>query len=94
MHAPLNGSEAFNSGVPDENFSVTIAKGSGPAGSLAQFLGAAEPAVERWTFKWFEDLFASDAGSASVVNVASKIYRRVALYEPGSYTVELKYYNG
>lgn len=29
------------------------------------------------------DLFARDAEQASVVNVASKAYRRVALYEPG-----------
>jgi alkaline phosphatase len=30
----------------------------------------------------------------TLVNVASKAYRQVALYEPGEYTVTLKYYNG
>jgi alkaline phosphatase len=28
------------------------------------------------------------------VNVASKAYRQVALYEPGDYTATLEYYNG
>ena len=28
------------------------------------------------------------------MNVASKIYRRIALYEPGEYTVTLNYYDG
>ena len=40
------------------------------------------------------DLFAQDAETPSLVNVASKIYRRVALYEPGQYTATLTYYNG
>jgi len=93
VHAPVNGSEAFNKGVPDESFSVSISKGNGSAGSLASFFKVPEPKLEKWTFKWYEDLFAQDAGNASVVNVASKIYRRIALYEPGDYTVVLKYYN-
>jgi hypothetical protein len=50
--------------------------------------------LEKWTFSWYEDLFAVDAKNASIVNVASKIYRRVALYEPGNYVVTLSYYNG
>ncbi|KAK0652030.1 alkaline-phosphatase-like protein [Cercophora newfieldiana] len=66
IHAPINGSEAFNNGVPDEKFTATI----------------------------YEDLFAQDANTPSVVNVASKIYRRIALYEPGTYTVTLSYYSG
>lgn len=37
------------------------------------------------------DLFARDAEQASVVNVASKAYRRVALYEPGEYVATLTY---
>jgi alkaline phosphatase len=50
--------------------------------------------LESWTFKYFEDLFAEDAGTPTVVNVTSKAYRAVALYEPGNYTAYLKYYNG
>lgn len=53
-----------------------------------------EKTVETWTFSWYEDLFAQDAGTKSVVNVASKVYRRIALYEPGEYTVTLNYYDG
>ncbi|KAI1500962.1 alkaline phosphatase H [Biscogniauxia marginata] len=92
VHAPVNGSEAFNDGVPDEDFLVTIAKEGGKAKSLAEFFDIAEPEVEKWDFQWYEDLFAEDAGTPSVVNVASKIYRRLAIYEPGNYVVQLSYY--
>lgn len=101
IHAPVNGSEAFNNGVPDEKFTATITKdGHGSSSkpkSITDFFklkGSDEPKVEKWTFSWYEDLFAQDAKTPSVVNVASKVYRRVALYEPGTYTVELKYYSG
>ena len=94
VHAPKNGSEAFNNGVPDEAFTATIAKDGRRAKSIAEFFKLKEPSVEKWTFSWFEDLFAKDAKTPSVVNVASKAYRRVALYEPGTYTVTLKYYSG
>jgi alkaline phosphatase len=50
--------------------------------------------LETWNFTWYEDLFAQDAHSPSVVRVASKAYRRVALYEPGEYVATLNYYNG
>lgn len=95
IHAPKNGSEAFNNGVPDEKFTATIAKdGQKPKSIIDFFKVPKEPALEKWTFSWYEDLFAQDAKTPSVVNVASKIYRRVALYEPGTYTVTLSYYSG
>ena len=94
VHAPKNGSEAFNDGVPDEKFTATIAKDGKQPQNIAPFFKLSEPALEKWTFPWYEDLFAKDAKKPSVVNVASKIYRRVALYEPGTYTVTLKYYSG
>ncbi|KAK4104757.1 alkaline phosphatase-like protein [Parathielavia hyrcaniae] len=94
VHAPKNGSEAFNDGVPDEAFTATIAKDGEEAKSIADFFKHSEPELETWTFSWFEDLFAEAAKTPSVVNVASKAYRRVALYEPGDYTVTLKYYDG
>lgn len=94
IHAPKNGSEAFNNGVPDEKFTATITKDGGKPKSIADFFKVKEPSIEKWTFSWFEDLFAKDANTPSVVNVASKAYRRVALYEPGTYTVTLKYYSG
>ncbi|KAK8047012.1 alkaline phosphatase [Apiospora saccharicola] len=94
VHAPVNGSEAFNNGIPDEKFTVTIAKESGAAEDVAKFFKLDEPKIEKWTFKWYEDLYAEDAKQASVINVASKIYRRLALYEPGKYTVTLNYYDG
>ncbi|KAI1848682.1 hypothetical protein JX266_005541 [Neoarthrinium moseri] len=94
VHAPVNGSEAFNNGVPDEKFTVTIAKEGGEAKSVAEFFSLDEPEIEKWTFHWYEDLYAEDAKTPSFVNVASKIYRRIALYEPGNYQVKLTYYNG
>ncbi|KAI6358039.1 hypothetical protein MCOR25_007458 [Pyricularia grisea] len=96
IHAPVNGSEAFNNGVPDEDFTVTITKdGSGTESkTLTQFFSKEEPKIEKWSFGWFEDLFAEEAKTPSVVNVASKIHRRVALYEPGTYQVVLSYYGG
>lgn len=43
VHAPVNGSEA-NGGEPDEDFNVTIAKGSnGTATSVAEFFDLEEP---------------------------------------------------
>lgn len=93
VHAPVNGSEA-NGGIPDPNFSFTIAKAGGAAQSATSYFKVSEPALERWNFTWFEDLFAEDADTPSVVRVTSKIYRRVALYEPGEYVATLRYYNG
>lgn len=94
VHAPVNGSEAYNDGKPDENFSVTITKEGRKAQDIAKFFKIKEPKLETWKFSWYEDLYAEDAHTPSVVNVAAKAYRRLALYEPGTYTVELSYYGG
>ncbi|KAF4446245.1 putative alkaline phosphatase [Fusarium austroafricanum] len=94
VHAPVNGSEAAHNGKPDEKFKVTIAKKGEKAKDFAKAFGISEPKVETWKFKWYEDLFAQDAGKPSIVNVASKVYRKIALNEPGTYTVTLSYYNG
>ena len=94
VHAPLNGSEAFNDGKPDEDFSVTISKkGDKPVG-VAEYFKLDEPDVESWDFGWYEDLFAEDRGEETRVNVASKIYRRLKLDEPGEYEVTLSFYDG
>jgi hypothetical protein len=94
VHAPVNGSEAAHDGKPDKDFTVTIAKDGEKPQDFAKAFDLKEPKLETWTFSWFEDLFAEDAGTPSVVNVASKAYRKLALYEPGTYTVTLKYYDG
>lgn len=94
VHAPVNGSEAAHDGTPDENFKVTIAKEGEEARDFAEAFGVDEPKIENWDFKWYEDLFAEDQGKPSVVNVAAKAYRKLALYEPGTYTVTLTYYDG
>ncbi|KAK7687957.1 hypothetical protein QCA50_009176 [Cerrena zonata] len=96
VHAPVNGSEAFNEGVPDDAFTFCIEKVGSKKGCVdaAKFFGVKEPALEKWTFDYFEDLFAQDAGSASVVNVASKAFRGLSLREPGEYLAKLSYYGG
>lgn len=94
VHAPVNGSEAAHGGKPDEKFTVTIAKEGQQPKDFAKAFSIAEPELEKWKFDWYEDLFAEDAKTPSVVNVAAKAYRSIALYEPGKYTVTLNYYNG
>nr|POF11441.1 hypothetical protein CFP56_44279 [Quercus suber] len=90
VHAPVNGSEATD-GVPDENFTFTIGKvGQSPV-AATEFFSISEPELETWSFEWYEDLFARDAETPTVVNVASKAYRRIALYEPGEYEATLSY---
>lgn len=95
VHAPVNGSEAFNGGNPDTGFTLTVGPVNGTAVPVAQFFNTNQnPSLERWNFTWYEDLFAQDAKTPSVVNVASKIYRYVSINTPGEYVATLKYYNG
>lgn len=93
VHAPVNGSEA-NGGIPDTAFTFTVQKNGSAAQNAATYFKISEPALETWNFTWYEDLFAQDRKQPSVVRVAAKAYRRVALYEPGEYTAVLSYYNG
>ncbi|EQL00045.1 protein tyrosine phosphatase [Ophiocordyceps sinensis CO18] len=92
VHAPVNGSEAAHSGVPDRDFKVTIAKDGGEPRDVAKFFAVEKPKLEQWQFEWYEDLFAEDRKTPSVVNVNSNVYRKLALNEPGKYTVTLRYY--
>lgn len=95
VHAPESGFESFNDGKPDEDFSVTITKKGGESASIEEFFDLKdEPELEKWNFSWFEDLYAEDANEKTKVNVASKAWRRLAIYEPGEYDVVLNYYNG
>ena len=51
VHAPVNGSEASNNGVPDENFKFCIKSGSrGACEPATKFFGVKEPSVEKWSF--------------------------------------------
>ncbi|KAF2440800.1 alkaline phosphatase-like protein [Karstenula rhodostoma CBS 690.94] len=93
VHAPQNGSEAIGF-PPDEAFTFTIAKGDAEAKPVTDFFGVEDAKLEDWTFSYFEDFFARDAKTPSLVDVRSKAYRRLALYEPGEYTATLNYNNG
>ncbi|EUC41444.1 hypothetical protein COCMIDRAFT_8840 [Bipolaris oryzae ATCC 44560] len=93
VHQPTNGSEFI--GLPlDEQFTFTVGKKGEEAKPVTEFFNLEEPELEKWKFTYFEDLFARDAKKPSLVNVASKAYRRIALYEPGEYTATLHYNNG
>ncbi|GAO18582.1 uncharacterized protein UV8b_03124 [Ustilaginoidea virens] len=94
VHAPVNGSEAAHDGRPDDKFKVTIARDGHAPRDIAAAFKVEEPPLEKWTFDWYEDLFARDRKTPSVVNVSSKIYRKLSLDEPGKYTVTLEYYGG
>ncbi|KAL9012691.1 MAG: hypothetical protein Q9173_002557 [Seirophora scorigena] len=94
VHAPVNGSEATGNPNPDTNFAFTIARQGRRPQSASSYFKIEEPALERWNFTWYEDRFAQDAKNASLVNVAAKAYRRVALYQAGEYTATLTYNNG
>ncbi|QIX01551.1 hypothetical protein AMS68_007068 [Peltaster fructicola] len=100
IHLPLNGTEAKNgtksTDKANSNFQITIQKvdDGSKAVPLTKYFNISEPKPENWTFSWYEDLFAQDAGKASFVNVASKAYRHVYLSEPGDYDVVLTYNNG
>ncbi|EJT98180.1 extracellular phytase [Dacryopinax primogenitus] len=93
IHAPVNGSEA-NGGVPDTAFGFTLEKVGSDAKPISAFFNVNEPNMESWNFTWFEDLFAKDANTPSLVRVASKAWRKVSLNEPGDYVATLAYYNG
>jgi hypothetical protein len=96
-HAPQNGSEVVPGYLtPDERFTFTIAKDGQQKDckNAAAYFKIAEPAIERWNFTWYEDLFAQAAKTPSMVKVAAKAYRKVALYEPGNYIATLTYANG
>lgn len=96
VHAPVNGSETNPGarGIPDSHFTFTITKKGAAPQNASTFFKVPEPPLERWNFTWFEDLFARDAKTPSLVQVAAKAYRKVALYEPGEYDATLTYYNG
>ncbi|KAH9868139.1 hypothetical protein J1614_007211 [Plenodomus biglobosus] len=93
VHQPVNGSEAI--GLPlDEDFTFTVGKSGEVAKPVMEYFSLPESKLEKWNFTWFEDLFARDAKKPTLVNVASKAYRRIALFEPGEYTATLTYNNG
>jgi hypothetical protein len=86
VHAPVNGSEAPSPvKFPDETFTFTVEGPQGNASSATSFFGVSEPAIERWNFTWYEDLFAFDKKTPSLVNVTSKAYRKVFFKKPGTY---------
>jgi alkaline phosphatase len=98
IHAPQNGSEAIEGYTePDTDFSLNIRRDGdeGSEGQVAiEYFDIDLPELETWNFTYYEDLFAEQSDEPTVVRVASRAYRRVALYEPGNYIATLNYQNG
>lgn len=94
VHAPQNGSERVSYSDPDGSFTFTIGKEGQTALPVTEFFNVADPQLETWNFTWYEDLFAQAAKTPSLVKVASKAYRKVAIYEPGQYIATLTYQDG
>lgn len=67
VHAPINGSEAMNNGVPDENFTFKISNNKGYEADVTEFFEIQPAPLEKWNFTYYEDLFAVDAKTPVVV---------------------------
>ena len=50
VHAPVNGSQPSNGGVPDTQFNLCIQKGNSGCVDVKEFFGVPEPKLENWTF--------------------------------------------
>ena len=59
------------------------------AKDASDFFQRSKPAPTNYTFSYFEDLYARDAKTPTIVNVSSLSWRNVALYQPGTYTAKL-----
>ncbi|WRT70827.1 uncharacterized protein IL334_007826 [Kwoniella shivajii] len=94
VQAPVNGSEAYNNGQPDNNFSLKIGGQGGNLVDASEFFGLTDPTVEKYNFTYYEDLFAEEAHAPTPVNVLAKSYRNLQLHNPGTYDVVLTYNNG
>ncbi|GAA6027002.1 hypothetical protein JCM8097_006030 [Rhodosporidiobolus ruineniae] len=95
VHAPLNGTEAYNNGVPDEDFALYIrGKGAKDMQEVSQFYSIDDPKASSYNFTYYEDLFAQEANTPTLVNVLAKDYRHLTLYNPGEYELVLKYNGG
>lgn len=53
VHAPVNGSEATN-GIPDEEFTFTIARAGEDAKDASAYFESDEPELETWDFSYYE----------------------------------------
>jgi len=56
VHAPVNGSESTGNSTPDPNFTFTIARGNGKAQNASTYFGTQEPALEQWSFSYYEGI--------------------------------------
>jgi len=52
VHAPVNGSEAANDGVPDEKFTFCIQTSKGSCTDVTKFFSVEDPPLEKWSFSY------------------------------------------
>jgi hypothetical protein len=83
---------------------LMIGAHGGALESMTTFFKIPEPAgefyaivlrvVSNYSFNYYEDLFAEDAKAPTPVNVLTKTYRNVQLFNPGQYDVVFTYNGG
>lgn len=52
VHAPLNGTEASNNGVPNETFSLCIQRGKEACTDVTKYFKVSNSALEKWSFSY------------------------------------------
>ena len=52
IHAPLNGTEASNNGVPNETFSLCIQRGKETCTDVTKYFKVSDSVLEKWTFSY------------------------------------------
>ncbi|GAA5960524.1 hypothetical protein JCM8115_003207 [Rhodotorula mucilaginosa] len=92
--APANGSMPFNNGVVVGEPELWIGCKNKELQKITDFFKMDDVKSDAYNFTYYEDLFAEDAKTPTLVNVKAKSYRHVALYEPGEWKAVLKYNGG
>ncbi|GAA5888058.1 hypothetical protein JCM6882_000266 [Rhodosporidiobolus microsporus] len=92
VQAPVNGTQAYNGGVPAEDFALYIrGKGAAEMQELSQFYQIEQPETERYNFTYYEDYYQQEADTPVLVNVLARQYPHLTLFNPGKYELLLKY---
>lgn len=80
LQTPVNGTEAYNGGIVNPIFKLEIGGKGQPLQEISAFYQIDAAPVEAYSYSYFEDLFARDNNSATLVNVLSQTYRHITLY--------------
>lgn len=79
VQAPANGTMPFNNGKPYDSFTLSIGKKGQELKDVTKAFSVVDPKLSSYNFTYYEDLFAQDAKTPTLVNVVAKDYRHLAL---------------